>query len=303
MTKEKKWGIFVSIGVILLFLVFFLFGEIKLFKEGYNIYVKYNFTGGLSENAPVRLAGVDIGSVEKVKMQYKEDADVYVLVKLWIKKDIKLRQNAKFYINTLGLLGEKYVEISPGSSDSAYIPQNATVVGVDPLSTEELYSKGKALADDIQEILKTLRKLLNEDSFDVFMGSFKSIERVMDKLNVILKENRANIRNTTKNISRSSESLPEIADNLKNISNELDKGFSGKSQKISKIIENIDKIAVNLEKLSKNMKDVSEGKGSAGKFMKNEEIYDNINEATKELNDLIKDIKKNPKKYFELKLF
>ena len=303
MTKEKKWGIFVSIGVILLFLVFFLFGEVKLFQEGYNIYVKYNFTGGLSENAPVRLAGVDIGSVEKVKMQYKEDSDVFVLVKLWIKKDIKLRQNAKFYINTLGLLGEKYVEISPGSTETSYIPENATVVGIDPLSTEELYSKGKALADDIQEILRTLRKLLSEDTFEVFMGSFKSIENVMDELNVILKENRKDIRNTTKNISKTSNSLPEIANNLKNVSSELDQGFKGKSEKITKIIENIDKIARNLEKLSTSMKEVGEGKGSAGKLMNNEEVYNNINEATKELNELIKDIKKNPKKYFKLEIF
>ncbi|TYB30995.1 MAG: MCE family protein [Candidatus Mcinerneyibacterium aminivorans] len=303
MTKEKKWGIFVSIGVILLFLVFFLFGEVKLFREGYNIYVKYNFTGGLSENAPVRLAGVNVGNVEKVKMQYTQKEQVYILVKLWIKEDIKFRENARFYINTLGLLGEKYVEISPGSSKAPYLPENATVVGVDPLSTEELYSKGKALADDLQEILKTLRRLLNEETFEVLVDSFKSVENVMNQLDIMLKENRSNIKRTTDNFRKSSESLPEIAGNLRNISDELDKGFEGKSQKISKIIENVDKIARNLEKLSKNMEEMGEGKGTAGKLMKNEEVYNNINEASKELKDLIEDIKKNPKKYFELKIF
>src|SRR6056297_462448 len=296
MSKQTKWGLFVGTGIILLFLVFFLFGEIKFFKKGYNIYIKYNFTAGLTEDAPVRLAGYDIGNVEKIKMIYEKDSTVYILVKVWIKEDIRLRNDSNFYINTLGLLGEKYIEITPGTPKKEYIPKNATVIGNDPLSTEQMISKGKDLAEDIEEILKTLRKLMSRETFDVFINSFKNLNKVMLETEKILRENRANIYSSTTNLNKSLKKLPEISKNLETVSEVFKNSFEGETPKIKKTIENIDKIAENLKILSEKMK---EGEGSAGKFVNEKEVYDNIQEATDELKQLIKDIKDNPKKYFK----
>jgi len=300
MSKQTKWGLFVGIGIILLFLVFFLFGEIKFFKKGYNIYIKYNFTAGLTEDAPVRLAGYDIGNVEKIKMIYEKDSTVYILVKVWIKEDIRLRNDSNFYINTLGLLGEKYIEITPGTPQTEYIPKNATVIGNDPLSTEQMMSKGKDLAEDIEEILKTLRKLMSRDTFDVFINSFRNLNKVMLETEKILKENRENIYSSTTNLNNSLKKLSEISKNLETVSEVFKNSFEGKAPKFEKTIKNIDMIAENLKILSEK---INKGDGSAGKFVNEKEVYENLNEATKELNELIKDIKDNPKKYFKFSVF
>lgn len=299
MKKEYKWGIFVTAALIMLFLLFFLFGEIRLFRKGYNLYVKYNFTNGLSTNAPVRLAGVDIGTVENVRMDYDEDEKVYILVKLWIKEDVRLKKDAKFYINTLGLLGEKYVEITPGSKNLGIIPKNDTVVGADTLSTKELYSKGKDLAEDIEEILSSLTRLMSEESFDTFAKSFKSVREAMDQTTSMVKENRANLKNATKNLRITTSKLPKITQNLETLTSTLNKGINGKEKKIGDIIDNTDKLSKDLSELVTHLKKMEKSEGTAGKLINDDEAYNNLKNATKELEELVKDMKKNPKKYFK----
>ena len=86
MKKEMKWGLFVSTGLVTLFLIFILFGEFKFLDKGYNLYVTYNFTNGLDKNAPVRLSGVNVGNVDDITMAYDNEGKIHIIVKLWVKQ-------------------------------------------------------------------------------------------------------------------------------------------------------------------------------------------------------------------------
>ena len=307
MKKETKFGIFVSISILVLFFMFFFLGETSFFKKGYNIFVKYKFTNGLGENAPVRVAGVDVGNVEEVKMGYEKDGNLYITVKLWIKKGVSLRKDSKFYINTLGLLGEKYVEITPGNIKSEILIPGSMVRGVDPLSTEQMFSKGNDIVENLQNVLTKISVLLNDDKLGIFITAAKDLSQLLRTADAILVENRKSIKKSVDNLENSTDKLPEIVKNIKKVTEELNKGFKGKGEKIAVSIDQLSEfsktlkqVSITLEKLNKNL---NEKKGNLGKFAYDDKVYKNLEEATKNLNDLIKDIKEHPRRYFKVSLF
>jgi len=171
-TFELKVGIFVLIGIILLFIIVFSIGDIYLVKSGYQIYVSFHFASGVGQSSPVRFAGVDVGQVEKIHLYYdKEEKKTKALVTAWIRGDTKIEKDAKITINTLGLLGEKYLEISPGTIESGYLEDGAHVLGHDPVSMEEVTESLKEITDSVLVITDRLRKgegtigkLLTEES-------------------------------------------------------------------------------------------------------------------------------------------
>ena len=69
---ELKVGIFIAVGILLFFIMVFSIGDVYLIKKGYTVDIIFNFVNGIGENAPVRLAGVNVGQVEKIKIFFDE---------------------------------------------------------------------------------------------------------------------------------------------------------------------------------------------------------------------------------------
>ena len=158
-TLELKVGIFIFIGIILLFIIVFSIGKIYVFQPGYRISVLFNFAGGLSAAAPVRLAGVEIGEVDNIKIFYDEEiSTTRIEVLTWIKKDVRIEKNSIVRVNALGLLGEKYLEIMPGSKESGFLEEGGVLTGEDPIMMDVLAGELKALADSTAVIMGRLER-------------------------------------------------------------------------------------------------------------------------------------------------
>lgn len=169
---ELKVGIFIAVGMIIFFLIVFSIGDVYIVKRGYHIDAVFNFANGISESAPVRLAGVNVGEIDKITLFFDEkDKKTKVKLTLWIEEyKIKIERDSLATINTLGLLGEKYLEIYPGTTTNVFLKEGDVIVGRDPISTESIAEKINVLADStvtIMERLKdgkgTIGKLLTED--------------------------------------------------------------------------------------------------------------------------------------------
>lgn len=307
MKKEVKWGLFVSVAVGLFFVMFFMLGELSMFKKGYTIYATYTFANGLDSNAPVRLGGISIGTVKKIEMKEDETGRTYILVTMWIEQNIRLREGSRFYINTMGLLGEKYIEISQGEPTNPHIQPLTIVKGINPMSTEELFAKGNEIASDLKEIMGQLRMIMDKNSLEDFRRIVKNMGDVLYQTKGILSDNRENIKISTSNLTASSQDLLKITDDVRKITRELSKGVDGRGEKIGQTLDDIGKMSRQLGELSDTLnainKDIKAGKGNIGKLMNDEKVYANVEEATRELNEMIKDMKKNPKKYFSVSVF
>jgi len=158
---KKRWKI---IGLVVLIVVVVV-GVASPFvyrycQQGYEIKVIFKSVAGLKEMAPVRLAGIGVGRVEKINLI--QEPAVRVEVILWIKEDIKVRENSHFNITTIGLLGEKYIEIIPGSVDSPVAKPGTTFIGREPIILSE--EEQKELIKELFLILK--RNQRNEKTLE-----------------------------------------------------------------------------------------------------------------------------------------
>lgn len=182
---ELKVGTFILVGIAIGFFIVFSIGDINISQEGYDVTVKFDFASGLSPAAPVRLAGVRVGRVNGVKVVYSDkDKKSHAEVSTWIQSDAKIEEDSKITINTLGLLGEKYLEIIPGTSGAPIIKSGAVLIGKDPVIMEKLTENLVDLSNSITTIVKrlergegTIGKLLTEDAvysdLRSIMGNFK----------------------------------------------------------------------------------------------------------------------------------
>ena len=184
-TFELKVGTFILVGIAIGVLIVFSIGDINLSKEVYDINVKFDFASGLSPAAPVRLAGVSVGSVNSVKVVYSDqDKKSHAEVHAWIESGAKIEEDATVTINTLGLLGEKYLEIIPGTPGAPIVKAGAVIIGKDPVVMEKLTENLVNLSNSANVIIKrlekgegTVGKLLTEDAIYAdlrsIMGNFK----------------------------------------------------------------------------------------------------------------------------------
>ena len=171
-TFELKVGTFILIGIAITIMIVFSIGDINLSKTGYNIIVKFNFASGIGSSAPVRLAGVGVGQVQSVRIIYsEEDKRSHAEIHAWIQSDAKVEEDSKVTINTLGLLGEKYLEIFPGTPGKPFLKSGAVLIGDDPIMMEKLTENLVNLSDSVTVIVDRLKKgegtigkLLTEDA-------------------------------------------------------------------------------------------------------------------------------------------
>ena len=110
---EVLVGIFVLVGIIALAFLSIKLGKLEVIgNAGYNIQAEFSNIGGLKAGATVEIAGVDVGRVTKIYLK-----DYQALVIMRMDPDVKISDDSIASIKTKGLIGEKYVSLSPGGSD------------------------------------------------------------------------------------------------------------------------------------------------------------------------------------------
>ncbi|MDD5680884.1 MAG: MlaD family protein [Candidatus Omnitrophica bacterium] len=169
---EVKVGMFILVGFVILLLMIFSIGDIYFIRPGYHIKVVFNFANGIAKNAPVRLAGIEVGEVDDLKIYYDgKEERTKVELSAWIKRNnIMIESDSRAVINTLGILGEKYLEIFPGKGKS-FLKECDVLVGKDPVSMEDMTGQFKQLADSFTVVMERLKngegtvgKFLTDDS-------------------------------------------------------------------------------------------------------------------------------------------
>jgi phospholipid/cholesterol/gamma-HCH transport system substrate-binding protein len=130
-------GIFLIIGILALGYLSVKLGRVSFFGGGgYAVSVDFPSVGGLKAGSAVEIAGVEIGRVDSIGLE-----DYQARVVLRVHSNVKLQEDSIASIKTKGLIGEKYVRISPGGSDKI-IPPNGRIREVEaPVDFEELLSK------------------------------------------------------------------------------------------------------------------------------------------------------------------
>ena len=153
---EVKVGLFIGVGIFLMFLLVFSISDLYLLKGGYNIITEFDFVNGITENAPVRLAGVNVGEIKKTDIFYDEEKQrTRVGLTVWINDGVQVETDAVARINTLGLLGEQYLEITPGK-EKTFLEDGSVIVGRNPVNVGEQMEGMNDLIDSFNSVMKNV---------------------------------------------------------------------------------------------------------------------------------------------------
>ena len=164
-SNEMKVGILVIICSIIFMGFLYKTGGISFKREGYEINVVFHVVAGVQKNAPVRLAGVEIGKVKDINLSYESGTNV--VVTLLLEKGTKLKKDSKAYIPALGLMGEKYIEVTAGSVDASDLQPGEAIEGEDPLDFDALARKGENIAETLEETLQNIKQLAQNSNLVV----------------------------------------------------------------------------------------------------------------------------------------
>lgn len=140
---ELSVGFFLLLGILSLAYVSINLGKLEIVgKDGYTVYAEFEKAGGVKPKAIVEMAGVEIGTVKSVGIT----SDYRAKVELTIDKDIKLQEDAIASIKTKGLIGEQYVQISPGGSDKMIqnggkIRETESAIDIEELISKYVFGK------------------------------------------------------------------------------------------------------------------------------------------------------------------
>ncbi|MFH0763309.1 MAG: MlaD family protein [Candidatus Omnitrophota bacterium] len=169
---ELKVGVFVFIGLIILAVFILSLGGFKTWTSGYRVNFSFGFINGVKIGAPVRFAGMDVGEVKDIHFVFVPQEDkTKVIVDCWVKREVRIPLDSTIWVNTLGLLGEKYIEIMPGKDYNKTLGPNEELLGQDPVPMNQITELAKRIIRNIDEcIIKiknqegTLGKLLYNDT-------------------------------------------------------------------------------------------------------------------------------------------
>ncbi len=161
-TKEVSVGAFVSLGLILFAVgVMAISKERRLFARKVAYWTSFENTGGLAQGSPVRLVGVQIGSIDSI--DFPEDPrETKIKVGFTVDQAYakRIRAGTQAFLKSLTYLSQdKYIELTPGDPDKPELPANGFIeAGVS--IWEETIQQSQSIADDVKEITASLRDLL-----------------------------------------------------------------------------------------------------------------------------------------------
>ncbi|HZW62261.1 MAG TPA: MlaD family protein [Flavobacteriaceae bacterium] len=299
-SREVKTAVLVILGI-----VFFIFGYNylkgkNLLNSSRTFYTIYSNVEGLEPSTPVTINGLAVGKVQAIS--FTDDGSGKLLVELNINSNYTFSKNSKAQLYEAGLIGGKAVAIIP-AFDNAEEAKSGDFLQADVKAglTELVNKRLTPLQEKIETVMlstDTLLANLNQvfdnktkanlrssiAGLNDIITNFKQTSKTLDAL---LVTNQEKLTNTLSNTEKVSENLSNITDsiakaNLGNTIAELQETIS----KFNLVLENIDN-----------------GEGSIGKLLKDEGLYNNLEGASKQLEQLLQDMKLHPKRYVHFSLF
>lgn len=340
-TRSQAWSelkigvISIAAIVIAVVTVFLLTGGSGFFWQRYSLKTRFGNVAGLNPGSPVRLAGVEIGSVTEVQL-VGEQVDVVFEVNRKYQPQITGNSVAK--LGAVSLLGESAVDISPSGSGTpvpewGYVPQGKAAAQLADITDQagQGITELTALISDLRAGKGTAGKLLTDEQLYAelnrfiksagdltqgirdgrgSLGKLVTDPKLVDTLNATL----TNMETMTRQLNAGegslgkllrddafSKSLTSATTNLDTLVAKINRGegTAGKLVTDPALFNQLNSVATRLDQLITRLND---GEGTAGQLLKDKQLYENMNGVVGDLRTLIANINKDPRKYLNIRV-
>lgn len=283
MRREVKIGIFLTGTLLILAAFIFVVGDLStLFKKpGYSLSVFFPSATGLDKGAAVRLAGVKIGYVKEIRLVERK-AEVVMS----ISPKYQVPKGSKGALAALGLLGERYIEITPSEAMEFFQPGEA-LDAAPSVSFDQLGSLVLSIGEEIKQLSQSLREITGEESRTNLQKTLQNLSSFSGELNTFMGENKNNLQAGIRSASRAAQQFDKkLGDVSKNINETilLIKGIAQENKEnvklnLEKVKELLLKVEESLRLLSESLEKINKGEGTLGKLIQDPRLYEDAQGA------------------------
>ncbi len=333
---QLKIGLVILVALVLAsIMAFMVSGEGGFFWQRYSLKTMFDNIAGLKEGAPVRVAGVEVGSVKA--LNFVGDR-VEVTMELSKEQQSRVTTSSLASLGSVSLLGEAAVDITASSGGEpipewGYIPSGRTAGSISDVATQA--SRGleevTKLIADVREGRGTVGRLFTDDALyreiNTFVDAAEDVARNLSEGNGTiarlsqdpavadaLEGSLQNLEAVTGRIRSGQGSLgrllkyDDLAKSLSSTTANLDsvtgrirrgEGTAGKLVTDEALYNQLNSLSDRLDTVVANLQS---GQGTAGQLLQDKELYENMNGAVGELRALVKDIRADPKKYLNVRV-
>ncbi|MFQ5328482.1 MAG: MlaD family protein [Thermodesulfobacteriota bacterium] len=311
LTSEAKVGLFVILGILLLVYMSLKVGGVSIGKSaGYELFVRFDSVAGLDKDSSVRVAGVEVGRVKQITLDGNK-----AKLTLMLTKDARIGADFVAVLTTQGVLGERYLELIPGSPNAPLLEAGDTITRTQQyIDLEKFITILGDAAADIKEVSSSLAGVFGgvagERNLREIVVNLGELTR---RMNRIVAANEERIGRTLGNFETFSHLLkeegPEVVKGLRNITDEFNsfiadnrgslegsiRSFEQASLKLEETMDTVNRMVMNVEpkidesfsRVARIADKIDRGEGTLGKLINEPETHDNFNKALTGINSTI----------------
>ena len=333
---ELKLGL-LSIAALglAMFMIFLLGSAGGFFWQRYSLKVLFQDVAGLKEGAPVRIAGVDVGSVSALEFMGER---VEVLVEIAEEHRNRVTTGSRATLGSVSLLGESAVDITPSSEGTpipewGYIPTGRQASSINEVAAEAAdgITEATNLLKDIRSGRGTIGKLFTDEALYRDLNALvASAERVATNVSQgrgtlgrltnddeLYRQINASVRDLNGITSRIrsgegslgkflqdpafANSLTATTQNVEGLTGRLNRGEGTMGKLLNETVL-YDRLNATVQQLERFGTTLNQGQGTVGQLLNDKQLYENINQTVLELRDFLAEVKKDPKKYLNVKV-
>ena len=302
MSKELKTGIIVSV-IIVIFIwgLSFLKGTDLLNPSSRFFYVEYSNINGLSKASTVTINGFQVGKVEKIAFNTSPGKKGSLLVKISVDSDFQFSKKSVAKIYSAGLMGGQNLAIVPNyeeenAESGDYLEGEIESGMFDSVGKKlnPIQSKLERVLVDADSLLVGVNQVLNKDSRISLNRSILGLEGIITDFRQTLGSLNGLLTNSKEDLKVTLSNTKKITDDFSKMSGTLAETDLGATVK---------KMEATLSGLNNLLSNIEKGNGTLGKLMTDEKMYTNLTNASKEMEELLREVKLNPNRFVHISLF
>jgi len=256
--------------------------------------VRFDDVGTLAAGDRVTVSGVRRGKVRDLKLT-KEGVEV----KLLLYHDVILKRDARFVIKNMGLMGERFIAIQPGH-DSILFDPGEVVEGHYDTGLPEVMGLMGEMVTELRNLVFAFRQHVGSDSTLASLNrTVASLEKISTSMLGYLSRHEEQVDKTVDNFYNASKNLNRLlSDNSSRVDSSMQR-FDRFSMRLEKVVDQLDSLALSARQFADR---INSSDGTLQLMIEDRRLYDDLRGTADNLDDLINDIRENPRKYINLTL-
>ncbi|WP_445736174.1 MlaD family protein [Mariniflexile sp.] len=296
-SKEVKTGLLVVSGIIL-FIFGFNYLKGKNLFESTNIYYTQFDYNALNKSSPITVNGNVVGKIQDIVYNYDSGKTT---VSFEVNEALKFSKNSTVKMYETGLMGGNGLAILISSEGEPAKAGDTLQSRVELGLVSTLSKSFSGISDNLDATLQSTDTLMVSINKLINDNSEVGLKRTIEELNHTLKSFKSTSNSVNTVISNNDKNITQILEKFKTISTDL--SVLTADLKNAHIGNTVESLNTTLNKLNTILATIDKGDGTLGKLLKDESVYNNLEGATLQLEQLLQDMKLNPKRYVHFSLF